>query len=251
MGHGVILGVQREWVGGSPRSTTVAGMDTLLAEDLLLLLLDDVKGLPSSMAPIQTVLGGALLAELALREHVTVAEKTSVWKSAKVLPSTSLSPPADPVLRAALEQVSEKERSASDLVARLGKGLMDRLAERLLERGILERRDEKVLGLFPRTRWPAADLTHELELRRMLTSVLVQGAEPDPRLGTLIALLWSSNRVHQAVDHEGMPAREVKKRAKEVAQGEWAAKAVKDAIDASTAAVIAVVAATSAAAGSG
>ncbi len=198
---------------------------------------------------VQTVLGGAVLADLALREHVTVAEKTSVWKSAKVQASGSKSPPADPILREALSTVAEKERSASELVDRLGKGLKDRLADRLVERGILERRDAKVLGLFPRTTWPEADASHEQEVRRALTAVLVQGAEPDPRTGTLVALLSAIDRPHKAVDHDGMSAREVKKRAKEIAKGEWAAKAVKDAITASTASIVAVVAATGAVAG--
>ncbi len=238
----MILGVNEE--------DYVRGMDTLLAEDLLLLLLDADKGTWSSVAPIQTVLGGAVLADLALREYVTVGEKPSVWKSAKVHADASVSPPADPVLREALERIAEKERSADDLVDRLGKGLKERLADRLVERGMLERREAKVLGLFPRTTWPEADARHEQEVRRALTAVLVQGVEPDPRTGTLVALLSSIDRPHKAVDHEGMSSREVKKRAKEIAKGEWAAKAIKDAIAASTAAVVAVTAATGAAAGS-
>jgi hypothetical protein len=224
-------------------------MSTLIAEDLLLLLLDDRKGTLSGSPPIPAVLGGAVLAELALGEHVVVSEKTSVWKKAKVRPGP-VSPPADPVLREALETVAAKERSADDLVNRLGKGLKDRLAERLVESGILEKHEGKVLGLFPRTRWPEVDAAHEQEVRRALTAVLVQGVSPDARTGTLVALLSAINRAHKAVDHEGLPAREVKKRAKEIAKGDWAAKAVKDAIDASTAAVVAVTAATTAAAAS-
>ena len=36
------------------------------------------------------------------------------------------------------------------------------------ERGIVERREQKVLGLFPRTLWPTVDSTHEEEVRRRL-----------------------------------------------------------------------------------
>jgi hypothetical protein len=51
------------------------------------------------------------------------------------------------------------------------------------------------------------------------------------------------------VDREGLPARELKKRAKEIAEGDWAAKAVRDAVSAAQAAVAAgAVAATSVAA---
>ena len=239
----MILGVIHERYG--------RGMDTLLAEDLLLLVLDPVKGSVGSTAPIQTLLGGAVLADLALGEHVTVTDKSGVWKKAKVHASATGSPPADPVLRDALERIAEKERSAEDLVDRLGKGLKERLGDRLVERGILERRDAKVLGLFARTRWPEANGSHERDLRGALTAVLVLGREPDARTGALIALLSAADRPHKAVDHDGISSREVKKRAKEIAKGDWAAKGVKDAITASTAAIVAVVAVSAVAASGG
>ena len=53
------------------------------------------------------------------------------------------------MLERAHATIGEKERSAQDLVDRLGKGLDDELAERLVRKGILERREERVLGLFP------------------------------------------------------------------------------------------------------
>jgi hypothetical protein len=83
------------------------------------------------------------------------------------------------LLAIALATVVEKERSPKALVTKLGKGLTSTLAERLAERGFLQRRDDKVLGLFPRTRWPARDNSREQFLRRALTVVLVDGGRPD------------------------------------------------------------------------
>jgi Golgi phosphoprotein 3 GPP34 len=207
---------------------------TLIAEDLLLLLLDDQSGKPKTQQ-LDIALGGAVLVELAVEGMVEVAEATSVWRSAKVWPVEGARP-GDPVLAAAWATVGEKERTAQSLVERLGKGLSARLCGRLAERGILERRDDKVLGVFPRTRWPARDSSsHEGAVRRALATVLVQGQEPDPRTGALVALLHAVDRTHKTVPHEGLADREVKKRAKEVADGQWAAKAVKDAISAATA----------------
>ncbi|WP_282944228.1 GOLPH3/VPS74 family protein [Cellulomonas endometrii] len=212
-------------------------MATLIADDLLLLLLDDEKG-TSTSSYLDTVLGGALLLELALADAVVVRERASIWSGAKVVarPGATVE---DPVLQAALATVAERERSASDLVGRLGKGAKDALADRLAQRGVLARHDDRVLGLFPRTRWLPADTAHEQELRRALTAVLVQGAEPDQRTGALAALLSSVDKAPAAVDHPGVPARDVRRRAKQVAEGAWAAKAVKDAIAASTAAIMA------------
>jgi hypothetical protein len=214
----------------------------LIAEDLLLLLLDDEKGTVVGTSFLPTALGGAVLVELALDGAVTAEEKHSAWRSARVHaePGTA---PADDVLRRALAVVAEKDRAADDLVQRLGKGLKEELAERLVRRGILERHEQKVLGLIPRTRWPSIDTSHEQEVRRALTAALVEGAEPDHRTAGLIALLSAIDRAHKVVDHEGLSARAVKQRAKEIAEGDWAAKAVKDAITATIAAVTAVAAA--------
>ena len=222
---------------------------TLIAEDLLLLLLDDESGKPQTQQ-LQVALGGAVLVELALEGMVEVAEPTAMWRSAKVRPVAGASPD-DPVLASALRTAGEKDRSAQSLVEKLGKGLSDTLCRRLAERGILERRDDKVLGLFPRTRWPARDTSHEDDLRRALTTVLVYGNEPEPRTGALVALLHAVDRVHKAVPHPGVSDRDVKKRAKQLSDGQWAATAVKEAVTAATAATVAAMTAATAGAAAG
>lgn len=208
----------------------------LIAEDLLLLLLDDETGAPQS-SYLTTALGGAVLVELALNSCISV-EDGSRWHAAKVAPIGGAQP-TDPVLAEGLATVAERPRTAQDLVNRLGKGLEESLADRLVQRGILERREDRLLGLFPRKRWPSVDLSHEQELRRSLTAALVAGQDPDQRTAALIALLSALDRSHQSVDHEGIKARDVKRRAKEIAEGDWAAAAVRDAIQAATAAMIA------------
>jgi hypothetical protein len=221
---------------------------TLIAEDLLLLLLDPESGKVSGSDSAEAALGGAVLAELAILGAVKVEERTSRWKAPKVSIAGAL--PSDRVLADALDVIAEKERTAQSLVGRLGKGLVKTLGDRLADRGILERRESRLVGMLPRTRWPAVDSTHAAEVRATLTSVLVQAATPDDRMGALVAVLAAIDRAHKVVDRGGMSRREVKKRAKEVADGEWAAKGVRDAIKATNAAVIAVVAAGAAAAGS-
>ena len=185
---------------------------TLIAEDLLLLLLDDESGKPQT-GQLDTALGGALLVELALAGAVTVSRETkpSIWKQAKVRAEPGVEVD-DVVLAEALRTIGERERSAQDLVVRLGKGLGETLCSRLAKRGVLERRDDKVLGLFPRTRWPARDCAHEEDVRRQLTAVLVEGAEPEPRAGALVALLYAVDRAHQTVPHDGLSSGEVRRR---------------------------------------
>ncbi len=68
--------------------------------------------------------------------------------------------------------------------------------------------------------------------------ILLRDAEPDERTGCLIALLHAATAVTKVVP--GDRAR-VRARAKEIAQGNWAAAAVKKAIDSVTAVVVTVV----------
>jgi hypothetical protein len=221
-------------------------MSTLIAEDLVLLLLDDESGKFTNATYLDTGIGGALLIELALAETVDVVKGSGMWARAKVRP-TGLAAPSDPVLAEALSVIAEKERTAEDLVGRLGKRRHDQLLDRLRERGIVEAREDRVLGLIPRRRWPSVDSTHEAGVRRELGDVLVRGVTPAERTAALISVLSALDLAHKVVDRESAPAREIKKRAKEVAEGEWAAKAVRDSIAAAQAAVAAALVAASAA----
>ena len=210
----------------------------LIAEDVLLLLLDDESGkvpmgLSEKAAP---ALGGAVLAELALLGAVTIDQRESRWRAPKVRVTGPA--PEDRVLADALLVVGEKERAAQDLVGRLGNGMVATLGDRLADRGVLERREGRLLGVLPRTRWPAADKTHEQAVLQTLESVLVQGTTPDDRTGALVAVLAAIDRAHKVVP--GLSTREVKKRAKEVTDGGWAAQAVRDTIQETYAAVKAV-----------
>ena len=225
-------------------------MSNLIAEDLLLLLLDDQTGKMTNSSSLRTGVGGALLVELALTEAVRVVEDPGFLARAKVEPTSVLSPD-DSVLADALVKIREKPRTAQDLVDRLGKDQRDVLLGRLADRGILNRDEGRVLGLFPRTTWPTRDSSYETALRQRLRDVLVRNAEPDPRTAALIAVLSAMGIAHKVVDDEGTGGRPLKARAKQVAEGNWAAKAVKDSIAAAQAAVAASIAASSATASAG
>lgn len=231
---------------------TPAAPPLLLAEDLLLLLLDDDVG-TLRQTNLQPLLGGAVLAELALLGAVEVEEKQAFWQTARVRPVPG-ERPADPVLADAHDVVAEKPRTAQDLATRLGKPLKARLTDRLVARGVLRREDHRVLGLFPSARWPAEDSRHEDEVRRRLADVLLRGFSPDPRTVALVALLSAVDQVHKVVPGEGLGGREVRKRAKQLVadmdEGEWVAKAVRDAVRAATTAVTAGVVAGSSGDGS-
>ncbi len=223
-------------------------MSTLIAEDLLLLLLDDERGTLQHATYLDTALGGALLVELSLGGHVEPVAQEKTWGfTPKDRIRVTGTVPGDDVLRAAYDVVAERERIAQELVGRLGRKRRDPLLERLAARGLVRREEGRVLGLFPRTTWPEADGRHEEALRARLESVLLRGDDPDDRTGALVALLSGLRVAHKVVVGD-RPAREVKERAATVAAGDWASAGVKDAIASAEAAMAAAVAVTTTAA---
>ncbi|QWF84658.1 GOLPH3/VPS74 family protein [Amycolatopsis sp. CA-230715] len=218
----------------------------LLAHDLLLLLLDDESGkLSPSMSAPDKALAGAVLIELALNGAIDVGGEQDTVKPGriKVLDGKV---PAHPVLRSAAEIVRANEgRKPDQVLGPISRGLREELAEELVRDGILRRQEKRVLGLFPVERLPAADSAHEDALRADLVAVLTEERRPDERTGPLISLLSAMNAVTRVL---AVPdARAAKRVAKEIAKGDWAAAAVRRAVEAvQSAAIVAVMAATTA-----
>lgn len=212
-------------------------MPNLIAEDVLLMLLDDAGGWVSGDNR-KPALAGAVLAELALTGAVEIEAEKGLWKRARVVVEdpTAVS---DPVLLEVLHDIDAKKRSAQDLVNRLGKELPDQLCDRLVGRGVLRREESRLLGLIPRTRWPLADTGGKKALRASLRRALVDGEDPDERTATVIAVLAAADVLHKVVDRGPLSKRDLKKRADEIAAGGWATEAVRKAIQAAQAAVMA------------
>lgn len=221
----------------------------LIAEDLLLLLYDDETGKPITGSPgLDYALAGAVLIELTLLGKLDITGPGDPGKPGRLKIVDDL-PTGEPVLDERLAYVADKPgKRPKDQIGRMSKHLRDQLLTRLDERGVLQAAEGKVLGLFPVTRWPAKDARHEAAVRSRLESVLKVGATPDERTSALIALLSALNVVPKVVT-DAVDKRALKQRAKEIAESDWAADAVKKAVTEMQAAVTAaIVASTTAAA---
>ncbi|WP_427889810.1 GOLPH3/VPS74 family protein [Kribbella sp. GL6] len=210
----------------------------LIAEDLLLLLYDDQTGKPITGAPgLDFSLAGAVLIELTLQQKLDITTDGKAGRL-RVLDGA---PTGDPILDERLSYVIDRPgKKPKDQIKPLSKHLRDQLLARLAQRGVLEADQGKVLGLFPVTRWLAKDARHELEVRAQLESVLVQGLAPDQRTAALIALLSALNVVPKVIT-DAVDNRALKQRAKEIADSDWAAAAVKKAVAEMQAAVTAAI----------
>jgi len=144
------------------------------------------------------------------------------------------SPLGDAILDTALETVAAyRGKRPSTVIRPLSKNLRRTLYERLAGNGVVGAERRKIFGVFPSHRWPAQDTSHEAEVRRLMTQALVQQVAPDTRTAALIALVHAVGCLDKIVDprQHGLSKRELRARAKKIAEGNWASAAVRKAIE--------------------
>jgi hypothetical protein len=221
-----------------------------LAADLLLLLMDDDSGKPVvEGTQLDLALAGAVMLDLVTAGRLDVSGPGEEVRPGRLVVRDA-SPVEDAVLDAALQAlVGRRPAKPKDALPVLRKGLRPRLLDALVARGILRAEEGRVLGVFPTHRWPAVDSAHEDRVRAGLVEVLVSGRDPQPREAALVSLLFAVDRVAKVLGDAGagLGGRELKRRAKAVADGEFAGAAVRQAVQAAQAAVVASVAAVTAA----
>jgi hypothetical protein len=214
---------------------------TLLAEDVLLLLIDDVTGkMVIDRTRLDRVLAGAVLAELAMAGRVAPAREGGAIRVGRFV-VLDASPCGDAILDEASARLRVTPLSPLRAVEKLVKGLRAALLTRIVDAGFVREEHRSWLGVFPTTAWPAVSADHEAGVRRRLREVLVDGGEPDTRLAAVIALLVAVDAVTRV-----MPSgerRAVARRARTVVQGGGVPQAVREAVDAVNAAVVVATAA--------
>ena len=222
----------------------------LLAEDLLLLVTDDTTGrLSAPGTQVDIGLGGANLLELTLRHKVDISGEQDQGRRGRIIVRDP-APVGDDVLDAALQILVARQGSKpSGVVKPLGKNLRQTLYQRLAASGVLRAGQGRALGIFPTRTWPTQDASHEAEVRQLVIQALIQPAAPDERTAALIALLHALKCEHKVVDPRPyqLSRRQLRARAGEIAQGNWASEAVRKAIDEMIAAIAAASAAATAA----
>ena len=212
-----------------------------LTEDLVLVLLDPGTGRAVvDSTSFDRAIGGALLLDLATRERITADGDGARAR----LSVADAAPTGEPLLDTALERLDEPVR-AQKAVERLARGTRTPVLERLAEQGLVRRERSRLIGLLPITTWTPGDAAKELRAR--VAAVLRDGAQPDQHVAMLISLVHAVKAEHKVV--EG-PRRQLRSRAAEVADGEWAGHAVRKAVQAVQTSIMAAVSTSSAAAGS-
>ncbi|GAA3935853.1 GOLPH3/VPS74 family protein [Actinoplanes auranticolor] len=209
-----------------------------LAEEFVLLAYGD-DGVPDTdSVRLDHGLGGALLLELAISGRVGVEDKKVVV----------LDPAAtgDPLVDQALERIvaDGRPRKPAHWVRKFADTRKPAL-DGLVDQGVLTREQDKVLLVFPRTRYPApngVEPVPETQARQRLTAAVSGTGPVDPRTAALCALVAATN-----LDRKVFGSRDRKRvveRLREISAGDWAASAVRQTVEElQTAVIVAVVAA--------
>ncbi|MFJ6518467.1 GPP34 family phosphoprotein [Streptomyces filamentosus] len=215
-------------------------MTITLAEEIMLLSLDDESGRAEERQAASWAVAGGILLELALAGRVSVAGGR--------LTVTDAAPTGEELLDERLARIADWAGSRKTapkvtdwLTKDQGKAPGATVA-RLCARGVVTEERHRILGMFPVRRYPEADGAVERGLRERLRAVVLDGSEPDERTAGLIALVHGA-KLHRSA-FPGEPVKEVAARMEEIAEGRWAAEGIREAIRNMQAAMAAVTVAT-------
>ena len=155
------------------------------AEELMLLLLhDDGKFISVHSWSLNHALAGAVLIDLEMEGRIdTDLEKLML---------VDATPVGDSLLDPTLVQIAAEEQHDARYwvghIADESKSIHDEALERLIDRGILERRDDSFLWVLKSRRYPVVDGTATREVKLRIMSLLFSEDIPDPRDVVIIAL---------------------------------------------------------------
>jgi len=206
-----------------------------LPEEIMLLALHDEEGTIEMGSMYAYAIGGAVLAELLMRDrvHLDSSKKRSVHL-------VNAKPLGDPLLDDCLTKIQEsrKQAAAQTWVAKFAnlKDLKHRLAMRLCDRGILQADEDKILLLFSRRIYPEVDPKPEKEMaERLRQAIFTEDDHLDTRTVVLVSLAHSAGLLKMVFDKKDLKGRT--ERIERIINGDATGQATKQAIEAVQAAI--------------
>ncbi|MFF4871897.1 GPP34 family phosphoprotein [Streptomyces sp. NPDC000961] len=215
-------------------------MTVTLAEEIMLLSLDDASGAAQEKQSASWAVAGGILLDLVLAGRVAVEG----GRLRVTDPTPTGVPLLDERLRRIAEWAGRKSRvpKVTEWLTKDHPKAVRATVDSLCGRGLVRAEQHKVLGLFPVTRYPEADGSVERELRDRLRAVVLGGARPDTRTAGLLALVHGA-KLHRVAFPE-VPRKEIAPRLEQIAAGQWASEDVRRAIRDMQAAMTVILAAT-------
>lgn len=193
-----------------------------IAEDLLLLLLDNASAQPGlDRNRLQRLLAAAVLLDLAYDCRVRPALPQEQLAPDRLV-ALAGPPPLDPVVRPALELLQRAPITATAAIAKLRKHTEDQVLDQLLRTGQLHQ-----IALsshrFRRNSyaWPLAGRGRVDRARSDLLAALFDGHRPDPVTAAVISLMHAADGLGTLLSLNDRGWHWVMGRAGEIASGAW------------------------------
>ncbi len=212
-----------------------------LHEELLLLALVDAKGTTASGAWYQQAIAGALVAELLMSDFIQL-EGEGKKAVIQVVGETA---PEDALLAECWTRIRDAKKPSTAIiwVSKFAaiKKLKHRVAEPLVEEGILSMDERKVLFLFTQKIYPELDGRPEEAIwKRLEDAIFTDMEEVDARTAVLLSIADASGILKVGFDRKELKAS--KERIAQVIAGDKAGDATRQVVQAAaTAAVMAAV----------
>jgi hypothetical protein len=171
-------------------------------EELVLLALNDEKGdfgLHLSRMKFENALAGTVLMDLAFLNRID----TDLEQLILVDPA----PTGDALFDSVMAMiVGEKgKRDASDWIQEVRyrhPNLRDLFIQKLIDRGILRKEEQKILWVFKHRRYPMIDHREVKEVRTRIRETVLSDTIPDPRDVVLISLMTACELIDEVFSRE-------------------------------------------------
>lgn len=171
-------------------------------EELVLLALNDERGdfgFRLSRMKFENALAGAVLMDLAFLnridtdlDHLILVDRT---------------PTGDALFDGVVEMIAREPhlRGAGDWIREVRfrhPNLRGAFIQKLIDRGILEQAEQKILWVFKQRRYPVIDNREEKEVKARIRETVLSDAIPDPRDVVLISLMTACELTDEVFSRE-------------------------------------------------
>ena len=166
-------------------------------EELMLLILDDEDGRFARVPDRQLryALAGGVLMDLALENRIDTDLKQLMLVDATPLGDDLLDPTLADI--AAATETHDARFWVERTALRSAEAIREAALDRLVERGILERQEDRFLWVFKSRRYPVIDDRLEREVKLRIMEILFSDEIPTPRDVVIIGLAHACNLFEQ------------------------------------------------------
>jgi Golgi phosphoprotein 3 (GPP34) len=192
-----------------------------IAEDLLLLLLDNASAQPAlDRARRERVLSAAVLLDLAHACRIRPAVDSEPVEAGRLVVLRGPDP-ADPVLTPALNLLLRRPITPAMAIAKLRRATSEAALWQLERSGHIQQVRLQANGFRRPRAWPLIDRTRVNQIRAAMMSTLFDHHKPDPATASIITLLYTIDGLRAVLSLNDRGWEWVLRRAGDIASGSW------------------------------